>query len=265
APAAGTLASFAVVPEIPVLDRLDRFVPSAIPSLSNWQPVVAADSHLDPSDNGGDSNIYVIAHGWAPGFKTMVTDNSTATDPLKWWQTLDTSLAGSPGFPASQEMFYASAGDGIQISPSGLAYAITQADPKAVVLAYSWIDESATSDIAGIPAGSYLSEAYTALNGTRLADALEMALPSTYASDGVMLHLIGHSHGSKVATVAADVLTQAGLPVAHLTILDSPEDDSIVVENLDAANNLWYFLGALNIGRTSGTTFVDNYISYIDT
>jgi len=32
----------------------------------------------------------------------------------------------------------------------------------------------------------------------------------------------------------------------------------------DAANNLWYFLGALNIGRSPGQTFVDNYISELD-
>src|SRR5262249_24682620 len=157
-------------------------------------------------------------------------DNGTPADPLKWWQTLDTALMGSPGFPAAQEMFYGSAGDGIQISPSGLAYAITQADPKAVVLAYSWIDDSATDDaLGGIPAHAYLSEAYTALNGTRLADALEQALPTAFHTDGGQLHLIGHSHGSKVATVAADVLTQTGnanFGVAHLTILDSPEDGS---------------------------------------
>ncbi|HMF16963.1 MAG TPA: hypothetical protein VKE98_07130 [Gemmataceae bacterium] len=271
APAAGALASFAVVPEIPVLDRLDRFVPSAIPSLSNWQPVVAADSHLDPSDNGGDSNIYVIAHGWAPGFKTMVTHNSTATDPLKWWQTLDTSLADSPGFPASQEMFYASAGDGIQISPTGLAYAITQADPKAVVLAYSWIDESATDQLANtFPEDPWLSEAYTAMNGQRLANALEMALPTSFHTDGGNLHLIGHSHGSKVATVATLVLdntNNANFHVAQLTVLDSPENSSTLVSASDSANNLWFFLGGLNISHTSPSasqTFVDHYISEFD-
>jgi hypothetical protein len=257
-----SLQAFTVNPEADLVSRLARFVPSADPILSKWVPVGSPDATLDAK------NIYVIAHGWAPGFATMVEKNGTSSNPLKWWQTLDTSLMGSPGSPASPEMFYGSSGDGIQISPSGLAFAITQADSKAVVLAYSWIDDSATADVAGVPAGAYKSEAYTALNGTRLADALKLALPSTFHADGGQLHLIGHSHGSKVATVAADVLTATkdlNLSVAHLTILDSPEDSlSKLVRDSDSANNLWYFLSALNIGRVSSKTFVDNYISELD-
>jgi hypothetical protein len=264
----GDPGDFVVNPEAPLLSRLDRFIPSAIPNLSNWTTVSASDSNLDATTNGGKTNVYVIAHGWAPGFQDMVQKNGTPANPLKWWQTLDTALMDSPGSPAAPEMFYGAAADGIQISPSGLAYAITQADPKAIVLAYSWIDNSATSNlVGGIPQDSYLSEAYTALNGTRLADALEQALPGTFHADGGQLHLIGHSHGSKVATVAAQVLAATGntnVAVAHLTLLDSPEDGSLLVRQGDAANNLWYFLGALNIGRSSGQTFVDNYISEFD-
>jgi hypothetical protein len=265
-------ASFVVVPEAPVLSRLARFVPNATPSVSNWVSVAGGDSNLDPKTNGGDTNIYVIAHGWAPGFKDMVNDNGTATNPLKWWQTLDTSLMGSPGAPASPEMFYSSIGDGIQISPSGLAYAITQADPKAVVLAYSWIDESATDQLLStIPEDAFLSEAYTAMNGQRLANALEQALPSNFNAHGGNLHLIGHSHGSKVATVATLALDNTGTAdyhVAQLTILDSPEDGSYLVRQSDSANNLWFFLGGLQINHTnpsSTQTFVDHYISEFDT
>jgi hypothetical protein len=260
--------SFQVQPEAPVLSRLARFIPNAVPSLSNWTAVSTADPNLDPATDGGKSHVYVIAHGWAPGFETMVQDNGTPADPLKWWQTLDTSLMGSPGAPASADMFYGASGDGIQISPSGLAYAITQADPKAVVLAYSWIDNSATDEfLSTVPECAFVSEAYTALNGTRLADALESALPATFHADGGALHLIGHSHGAKVATVAADVLTQThntNFAVAHLTLLDSPETSSSLVSVADAANNLWYFLGALDIGRSPGQTFVDNTISEFD-
>lgn len=263
--------AFTVVPEAPVLSRLDRFIPSAIPSLSNWTSVSPMDSHLDPISNGGLTNIYLIAHGWAPGFLTMVNDTAPANQPLKWWQTLDTSLMGSPGFPASQEMFYASAGDGIQISPTGLAYAITQADPKAVVLAYSWIDESATNQLANtFPEDPWLSEAYTAMNGQRLANALEMALPTSFHSDNGQLHLIGHSHGSKVATVATLVLdntNNTNFHVAQLTVLDSPENSSTLVSASDSANNLWFFLGGLNISHTNPSatqTFVDHYISEFD-
>lgn len=262
---------FVVVPEAPVLSRLARFVPSASPQVSDWVSVAAGDSHLDPATNGGDINIYVIAHGWAPGFQDMVLLNGTPLDPLKWWETLDTSLAGSPGTPASPEMFYGSAGGGVQINPTGLAYAITQADPKAVVIAYSWIDDSATPSFENtVPEGADLSEAYTAMNGVRLANALEQALPSTFHAENGQLHLIGHSHGTKVATVATLTLNQTANPnfqVSQLTVLDSPEVDSLLVREDNAANNLWYFLGGLDISHSSPTatqTFVDHYISEFD-
>jgi hypothetical protein len=194
--------------------------------------------------------------------------NGTPADPLKWWQTLDTFLPGSPGNPASAEMFYGAAGSGTIISPNGLAAAILRTDPKAVVLAYSWIDDSATSNSVGsLPGGAYLSEAHTSMNGYRLAAALEAAIPTTFHADGGQLHLIGHSHGSKVATVATGLLdgtNNANFAVAHLTLLDSPEDDSLLVRQVDAANNLWYFLGGMNLGRGAGKTFVDNYISELD-
>jgi hypothetical protein len=261
----GDPAFFHLRQEIPSLDRLARFVPSAIPSLSNWITQSANDATLD------GKRVYVIAHGWAPGFIDMVdayAANNLPNPPLKWWQTLDTSLPQSPGNADSPEMFYGSAGDGIQISPVGLAYAITQADPNAVVLAYSWIDESATGTFAGtVPKGSYLSEAYTAMNGSRLANALQSVLPANFATSGGAMHLIGHSHGSKVATVAAVALDRTGIAnyhVTHLTILDSPENGSLLVSEGDSANNLWYFLGALNAGRTGLATFVDNYISEFD-
>lgn len=263
---AGNPAYFQLQSEIDVLSRVNRFVPNAIPSLSNWTSVNVNDSNLV------GKNVYVIAHGWAPGFKPMVqayVANNEPNPPLKWWQTLDTSLPSSPGVPSSAEMFYGATGDGIQISPTGLAYAITQTDANAIVLAYSWVDESATDDFSTelhIPGGAYLSEAYTSLNGVRLANALEQILPGTFAATGGKLHIIGHSHGSKVATVATNVLTAKGnanFSVAHLTILDSPED--VFSSAGDASNHLWYFLGALNIGTGAGATFVDNYISEFDT
>ena len=261
----GDPGSFQLTAEVPALQRLARFVPSAVPNLNNWTSVGVRDSAL------AGKHVYVIAHGWAPGFIDMVKayqSGGLPSPPLKWWQTIDTSLPKSPGAPASPEMFYGASGDGVQISPVGLAYALTQSDPNAVVVAYSWIDESATNELAGaIPEGAYLSEAYTVLNGNRLANALSQALPTDFSSGGGKLHLIGHSHGSKVATVAANVLAQradANFAVQHLSILDSPEADSDLVSLGDAANHLWYYLGALNIGRSPTTTFVDNYISEFD-
>ena len=85
------------------------------------------------------------------------------------------------------------------------------------------------------------------------------------------LQLIGHSHGSKVATVAAVALTDAANPITvnQLTILDSPEssdtDLGYLVAAEGASNNDWYFLQDLNINRADpSATFVDNYISYFD-
>lgn len=247
--------------QTPILSRLARFVPNSdvpyIPQVKDWVTVGSNDANIM-------GNVYVIAHGFAPGFEAMVASNSQPGNPLKWWQTLDTTLPNSPGAPASPEMFLPSEGAGVQISPTGLAKAIMNADPNAVVLAYSWIDESAYAHYWD----DYKSEAYTHMNGVRLARALEMALPTNFHDQAGTLHIIGHSHGSKVATVATDTLEESGnanFAVDHLSILDSPEDASNLVFYSNASNNLWYFLGALNIGRSASSTFVDNYISYFDT
>ena len=158
-------------------------------------------------------------------------------------------------------------------------------DPNAVVLAYSWIDDSATSEkhitipspkfvVLSIPAGCVQVRGETTVNGTRLAVGLEQAIGSPQDFTG-KINLIGHSHGSKVATVAAYLLTTAPtadrLPVNQLTILDSPESDSYggsYLAEAGAANDNWYFLNDLNIAQkpVTGTasTFVDNYSSAFD-
>jgi hypothetical protein len=252
--------AYQVPDEVPVLQRLGLFDPS-----TQTFGTVAAGSLPD------GKNVYFMAHGWAPGFKEMVEKNSTPGDPLKWWETTDTSLPGSPGEPDSAFMFEETVVPAgvfqprIVVSPVGLAKAITEVDPNAVVVAYSWIDESATDDYLGsIPAGAYLSEAHTDLNGHRLANAVRQALPAGFTGK---LHLLGHSHGSKVAATATLALQQAGQPVAHLTLLDSPESE--LTELGDAANYNWFILQQLDISRTPlttpGTTFVDNYASEFGT
>jgi hypothetical protein len=76
------------------------------------------------------------------------------------------------------------------------------------------------------------------------------------------LHLIGHSHGAKVATVATARLEGDGIQVAHLTLLDSPES-SVGPDNWydGSYNNLDILLATLDIGAESAQTFVDNYFS----
>jgi hypothetical protein len=129
------------------------------------------------------------------------------------------------------------------------------------------------------------SEAATQQNGLVLADAIRSALApnffttSTGGTGGGLIHILGHSHGAKVATVAALALQQSPVPVpvAQLTTLESPEGGPVDASQnlhfpgiLGAENFLWYYLQQMKIsttpvgsGRTStGSTFVDNYYSY---
>ena len=101
--------------------------------------------------------------------------------------------------------------------------------------------------------------------GSRIA--LQSILPANFATSGGAMHLIGHSHGSKVATVAAVRLTERESPTITSPISQfwiRRRTALLLVSEGDAANNLWYFLGALNAGRTGPATFVDNYISEFD-
>ncbi len=134
-----------------------------------------------------------------------------------------------------------------------------------MVLAYSWIDDSATDSGDLNLAEVYASEASTHINGIRLANALQAAIaPSFWNTHTGLLRLIGHSHGSKVATVAALTLQQSGRRVAHLTILDAPESELTLEGN--AANLLGYYLEEMQIASPAYScaagTFVDNYASY---
>jgi hypothetical protein len=77
------------------------------------------------------------------------------------------------------------------------------------------------------------------------------------------VHLIGHSHGSKVATVAALSLQAKGLRTDVLTILDAPESD--IPRDANGANFLALFLARLAIAnptkKGSPGAFVDSYAS----
>jgi hypothetical protein len=233
-------------------------------SSKTFEPVVVPVGETSPFLG---KNVYAIAHGWAPDWKPAVDAYATAHpgDFLKWWQTTDPTIPKAPsGGPASPWMFNATYGpsNDFVVSPQGFAATIAAADPHAVVLAYSWIDDSATDS----EDSAYPSEARTYRNGLRLAEALTEVLGLgqgvTLGGDGApKVHLVGHSHGSKVATVAALSLHQAGHVVEQLSVLDSPESYSTV--KIDANNLLWYYLQQIEPGRTGGTTFVDNHISFL--
>ncbi|AGA31201.1 FG-GAP repeat domain-containing protein [Singulisphaera acidiphila] len=259
---------------LPVIQRLAYFDPT----LKQFVPVQPDDPRLVGKD------ITVISHGWAPGYQGWVNyEANVKNHVLKWWET-DPSQPGydsswtsqNPQGPASDWLLHGETVSTIfgttEVSATGLAQAIlsrtnstvpgSPTDPNAAVLAYSWIDDSATPTWnvldTKIPEDAYKSEALTTLNGARLASALESVLGTSFTGK---LQLVGHSHGSKVVSVASAALQQAKMRVDQVTILDSPEDDVTVAG--DAANFNWYFLKNLsNLNRSSPVnTFVENYIS----
>jgi hypothetical protein len=242
------------------LERLGRWTGGSKPvpadPSGSFQPVAAG------SLGGGSSpvTIYVVAHGWAPGYRAAVEQQggnllwwgAKANVNQVWasyWSWSPVTAPLSPPFPVS----------------NGLLPSIAAWDPGAVILAYSWIDESATDGGYSNTDEVYQSEAYTNTNGIRLANALEQAIvPSFWDSPTGQLHIIGHSHGSKVATVATLTLQSWNRRVARLTILDAPESEGTLAIN--AANLLGFYLEPMKIANPSydcaAGTFVDNYASY---
>ncbi len=213
--------AFRPAPEVPPIERLGRW------DGAGFQPVAAGSVR--------SGHLYVLVHGWAPGYRAAVERHRGPGVLLAW----------SPQAVDGQgERFFTS------FFP--LAAAITAADPGATVLGFSWIDDSAT---AASPLAAWRSEARTDLNGQRLAAALRAVVGPGFAVDGA-LHLMGHSHGAKVATVGAIASERA--PV-QLTLLDSPED--LLARLPGAANRLEGYLPLLPLGRGPGRTFVDSYFS----
>ena len=284
----------------PTLTPLER--------LGYYNPITKEVQQLDTVPDYGSllqgKDIYILVHGWAPGYAKWVSAYAKQTKQvLEWWQTIPENYplgANDPAYKAIKASNPNNVGpespwllDGYPnpytkpiatVSNMGMAQDLLNTDPNAVVLAYSWLDDSATSTATvkipllnyslTIPQQAFQSEAKTTVNGTRLAVALEQAIGSPQNFTG-QINLIGHSHGSKVATVAADLLTTATsadrLPVNQLTILDSPESDSYggsFLAEAGATNDNWYFLNDLNISQQpvkgTASTFVDNYISAFD-
>lgn len=248
-----------VTHEIPVLERLAQYIPQDTHHPKGQFVPVSAGSIT------GDKHVYYISHGWAPGYRAWV-NKYIGTHVLKWWETAGYNNTAFPApspnpGPDSTWLYSGYSSGGITVSPEGgLAAQILKADPKAIVIAYSWIDDSATTSTLDntIPEQAYLSEALTNINGFRLAQAVKQSLSASFNGK---IHLMGHSHGSKVATIAALALQQAGGHQAQqLTIFDSPESEE--TDELNATNYLWNFIPQLTVSKEPGKgTFVDNYFS----
>ena len=160
---------------------------SNLERLGQWTGgTTTLDAHTDPSKHfekvapgslGAGPNpvpIYVVTHGWAPGYRSVVHQHG---GQILWW---DKDAHDATGVWTSNWAWVETVAEtiffgNVTVSATGLLQQIASFEPNAVVLAYSWIDDSATSgDIVGLTE-VYQSEAYTQINGIRLANALEQA------------------------------------------------------------------------------------------
>ncbi len=227
--AVGLLASGCVLPQ----PRAVTAEPSGldpIERLGRWD----GDSFIEVARGSvPPSHAYVIVHGWAPGWARAVR-----TDPrLRAWEALD--RRGRPFEPWMAHM----------------SRAITETDPHAVVLVYSWLDDAATGRF---PLAGRNAYARTDLQGRSLAAALSEAIAPEFVEGSGRVHLIGHSYGARVATLAALSLPKAP---RQLTLLDVP--DAPMTHITGSQSNLSELLVQLPIGSEDGRTFVDNYVSMV--
>ena len=142
-----------VVPEYPLLDRLAQWVPRPTlkdPNAGSFEKVAPGSVGVNNNATTAD-NVYVIAHGWMPGYLAWVRklEQANPTKPPLSWQTWQGTGPKPAAGPSTSWLFQPSSTNGLQtnfqISDAGLAQEILKVDPHATVLAYSWIDESATS------------------------------------------------------------------------------------------------------------------------
>lgn len=233
------------------LERLARYRPDApgeAEEASTWSDPVRKLLGLNTEEGAGTGvrfhavqrgelqevpRVYVFVHGWLPGSRDVTEELLLEEGPALAW---DERVSNKVGLSM------------VQLYEPLLA-ALAQRDPEAAVLWYSWVDQSGT-DTDLFAARSSLGN--TGVNGRRLAAALSLLVGGS--SPG--LHLIGHSHGSVVAAYAALGLNK---PVAHLTLLDCPEDWFSRAGG--AAGLLPTILPRLRPGRGPGATFVDAYAS----
>lgn len=176
------------------------------------------------------SHVYVLVHGWAPGWGGAVIDEPA----LRSWET---------------------GHDGFEPWVWDLASAITEADPHAVVLAYSWLDDAATNRFVLAQRRAF---AHTDLHGRWLAEALVQSAREDFVEGAGRVHLIGHSYGARVVTLAA---IYSPKKPQQITVFDSP--DSTMTYWTGSQALLASLLRKLPIGTEQGTVFVDNYVSMV--
>lgn len=223
-PQAGMVADSPEARDVPPVSRLGRW--------DGARFVEVGPGTLPPS------RLRVLVHGWTPGANRarIVREGARA------WE-----LVNAPDEPAET-----------RFEPwlIPLAEAIVAADPHAVVVVYSWVDDSAT---VRAPLAERRALGYTDLHGRLLVEALETGLIAGFADDHGRIQLIGHSYGARVAAVAAAVSAEEGHPVAQLTTFDAP--DAVVTRISGSHTDLERILRRMPLGWGEGRTFVDNYVS----
>jgi hypothetical protein len=179
------------------------------------------------------STLRVLVHGWTPGWDRRPIQE----EHQRGWE-----LRGAHGEPFEPWM-------------SALAHMLVTHDPHAVVVAYSWADESST---VAVPIAQQRALTRTTAYGNVLAEAIDGALASDFYDRNGRIQLVGHSYGARVAAIAATQLSQ--LP-AQLTMFDVP--DGVLTEITGSEADMQDLLAGLPIGWGPGRVFVDNYVSMI--
>ncbi|HJL18605.1 MAG TPA: hypothetical protein RMH99_23290 [Sandaracinaceae bacterium LLY-WYZ-13_1] len=179
------------------------------------------------------SHLYVIVHGWAPGWGRSVVDEPR----LRSWQARD--------------------GEGQPFEPwvHALARVIEDHDPHAVVLSYSWLDDAGTSRFILAQRNAW---AHTDEHGQLMAEGVRHAWREDFIAGAGRMHLIGHSYGARVAALAALYLPKRP---QHLTTFDPP--DATMTYMTGGQTRLADVLRKLPVGRGRGKVFVDNYVSMV--
>ena len=179
--------------------------------------------------------VHVFVHGWQPGFRLQERLHAV-TDVVHALPAWDPRLIDPTGRTLVSYYLH-------------LLEALADLGEDHCVLHYSWLDESATDADLLL---AFRSRQATQINGRRLALALHQSLGRADAR----LQLIGHSHGSAVATHAAAALDRTP---EQVTLLDAPENP--ISRFSGAANLIDVVLPRIEPGRGGGRPFVDSYSS----
>ena len=171
------------LPAIPPIARLGYYLTTNTSDVAGFVPhFVQVDQGylpaLEAKLQDPNADVYVLVHGYAPGFETWVRNYAFGVGKLKgtgqildWWQTIPSNYPGGKSNPEYKfvKSFdtngagaespwlldgYTTPGNGVEshilVAAQGLAPDLVASDPNAVVLAYSWLDDSATKE-ASIP------------------------------------------------------------------------------------------------------------------